>query len=80
MERNWEGTAIEGIKSPIDEDATRGFGLLKAVLSSVSVEHKVRFQFAARNYSSTNQFTGNNSHRKKDRRPPFTHRGFGKAL
>lgn len=44
MEANLKETAIESVAVPADE-STRGFGPLKAVLSLVYADHKVRSRF-----------------------------------
>jgi hypothetical protein len=59
---------------PADE-----FGPLKAALSVVYTNYKVRLRFAARRLL-TNQSPGNHSHRKQDRGPPLTCIRIGKTF
>ena len=64
--------SIGGTATP--KDAARGFGALKAVLSVVSINYKVRSLISTQNPSSTNPSAGKYLRRRKhDRKSPLSY-------
>lgn len=71
--------AIDSVTITVNE-ARRGFGPLKVVLSSIYTDYKVCSRFTVSSSPPINPSTGYHCHRKQDRRPPFTRRCVGKPL